>query len=326
MSAIAANVFSGLMNEITPAITKSTPNSPQIQRSRARPASANANCWKPRTKNISPIRTPTVVIEAWSNWRMTSAISDPGDPEDEPQPPEPREPPEDRATLARAHNRASFHSGDSSVRAGTALLQPFAVTADFPRSGPQMIDQRPMWMPIRSGIPLTMRVIGSGVAVLLLGRSLRRIARPDDRPARVAERLGRDADGRRVDDRRARWARRGGRAPSRRARGRPCCEGADAVAGVAEAGEAALAEACGPPAGGSARRRSGRPTRGSIGAPLELREEPAQVGLDLGGDAGVDLGAAVDVRAADDPAAAPAEGDPAVGGGAEVVDHVAASR
>ena len=42
MSAIAANVFSGLMNAITPAITKSTPKSPKSQPPRStRPAIAN---------------------------------------------------------------------------------------------------------------------------------------------------------------------------------------------------------------------------------------------------------------------------------------------
>src|SRR3954451_21913740 len=43
--------------------------------------------------------------------------------------------------------------------------------------------------------------------------------------------------------------------------------------------------------------------------------------LDLPGDAGVDLRAAIDPAPGHEPAAAPAERDPPVRGGAEVLDH-----
>ena len=50
-------------------------------------------------------------------------------------------------------------------------------------------------------------------------------------------------------------------------------------------------------------------------------EEAAHVRLDLAGEPGVDLAAPADPRPGDDHPAAPAEGDPPVGGRPEVVDH-----
>ena len=39
-------------------------------------------------KNITPMSTPTVVIDAWSNWRIDQADRDPEDSGHQPEPPE----------------------------------------------------------------------------------------------------------------------------------------------------------------------------------------------------------------------------------------------
>ena len=74
MSASAANVFSGLISAITPAIRNSTPNRPYSQPPRSTMAMI-MNCWKPEARNIAPTRIPTVVIDAWSNCRITRPIT-----------------------------------------------------------------------------------------------------------------------------------------------------------------------------------------------------------------------------------------------------------
>ena len=99
---------------------------------------------------------------------------------------------------------------------------------------------------------------------------------------------------------------------------------ADAVAGVAGGGEGAAA------AQRHDHRQVGRRgvDRASPGvgeaALAEAREVVAEVGGGEADDIGVQLGAAAQARAHRDPAPAPAEHDPAVGGGAEVVEQGAA--
>ena len=99
------------------------------------------------------------------------------------------------------------------------------------------------------------------------------------------------------------------------------CDGADAVAGVAEGAEDPVR------ADLHRHRQVGgrdvdRPAPGvGDGAALEPGEEGAQVGDDLVDDGGVVLGQPAQAGAAGDPAAAPAEGDAPVGRGAEVVQH-----
>ena len=71
MSASAAKVFSGLMNAITPATRNSTPKMANSHLPcSAMPASAKFCSAVPR--NMTPTMTPTVVIEAWSNCRITT--------------------------------------------------------------------------------------------------------------------------------------------------------------------------------------------------------------------------------------------------------------
>src|SRR5919201_6857039 len=57
-------------------------------------------------------------------------------------------------------------------------------------------------------------------------------------------------------------------------------------------------------------------------SPVAKRREEAVKGLrQLGNRRTIDLGAATEAGARDDPSAPPAEGDPPVGRGAEVVEH-----
>ena len=72
MSAIAAKVFSGLMKASTAAIRKRTPKIANSQRPRSARV-ASVKFWAEAPRNIRPMITPTVVIEASSNWRMTTA-------------------------------------------------------------------------------------------------------------------------------------------------------------------------------------------------------------------------------------------------------------
>src|SRR5215207_2780876 len=53
---------------------------------------------------------------------------------------------------------------------------------------------------------------------------------------------------------------------------------------------------------------------------VQRREHADQSAFDLGGDAGIDLGASVQAGARHYPASAPPEGDPAIRGRAEVLD------
>ena len=97
-----------------------------------------------------------------------------------------------------------------------------------------------------------------------------------------------------------------------------------AVAGVAGGGEGAVAaqgEDQGEVGGGGVDRAA--PGVGE-GAALEAGEVVPEVVAVSGDDVGVELGAAVQAGAHRDVAAAPAEGDAAVGRGAEVVDQGAA--
>jgi hypothetical protein len=75
MSAIPAKVFSGLISEMIPAITSSTPKKTSTQRATPPTIAARPSCWTPEIRNIAPIKTPTVVTEAWSNCRMTRAMT-----------------------------------------------------------------------------------------------------------------------------------------------------------------------------------------------------------------------------------------------------------
>ena len=70
MSAIPANVSSGLTKQTTPAITNSTPNSAHSQRSDSATA-ARTKFWTLASRNMRPTRTPIVVTEASSNCRRT---------------------------------------------------------------------------------------------------------------------------------------------------------------------------------------------------------------------------------------------------------------
>ena len=64
MSAIAANVFSGLMKAMIPATISSTANSHITSWSQPPTRAPNMNCWKPEMTNMIPTSTPTVVTEA----------------------------------------------------------------------------------------------------------------------------------------------------------------------------------------------------------------------------------------------------------------------
>ena len=63
MSAIAANVFSGLMNEITAAARNRSPNSANSHFIRSVSA-ARAKFCAETPRNMIPTMTPTVVIDA----------------------------------------------------------------------------------------------------------------------------------------------------------------------------------------------------------------------------------------------------------------------
>jgi hypothetical protein len=59
-------------------------NTPKIQYSHRRPRSTSVeipNIWSEVRRNISPMRIPTVLIEAWSNWRITSPTATQNTPE-----------------------------------------------------------------------------------------------------------------------------------------------------------------------------------------------------------------------------------------------------
>ena len=67
MSATPAKVSSGRMSEITPAIPNSTAKIHRITRLAPPVTAPSASCWAAETRNMTPIRTPTVVTDAWSN-------------------------------------------------------------------------------------------------------------------------------------------------------------------------------------------------------------------------------------------------------------------
>ena len=167
-----------------------------------------------------------------------------------------------------------------------------------------------------------MTLRGSGLPVELLRPLLAKQGVADDRAADVAEGLRRDLDLRVLDDREARVV----VAAVEGERGEDVADhprGAHAVARVAEDVMDAFVERADHR--GVVGRDVDRPAP-RVGDPpsLELREEAGEVGRDLGGDVGVDLGVPAEARAVDHPPSAPAEGDPPVVGGAEVMEHVAA--
>ena len=64
----------GIGEEMTAETTKTPPKSAQAQRIGTSNV-ASAKFSMPTTRNMSPTRTPTVVTDAWSNCRMTSAAA-----------------------------------------------------------------------------------------------------------------------------------------------------------------------------------------------------------------------------------------------------------
>ena len=98
--------------------------------------------------------------------------------------------------------------------------------------------------------------------VLLLGQLLAQDRPADDRPAGVAEGLGRDLHPRRVDDRERACTRRVARAPATPASARPSARGRPRCR-CSRSRRSCARRRCGSPAGGSARRRSARPRRAS---------------------------------------------------------------
>ena len=74
MSARPAKVASGLMKQMTPAITNSTPNNAHSQRHESATV-ASVSCWAPAKTNIRPMMIPIVVTDAWSNCSTTSAAT-----------------------------------------------------------------------------------------------------------------------------------------------------------------------------------------------------------------------------------------------------------
>ena len=176
-----------------------------------------------------------------------------------------------------------------------------------------------MWIPIRSGIPAT--AASAGRRAGLPPRGARGAgSRAGSRPADVAERLGRDADRRRLDD--ASRLASSWRSSASEASERPSmCDGADAVARVAEARSGLPGSSCRSPAGGSARRRSARPRRARSARPRAPGRSGPGGARPRATTSGSRSAWPCSPGAEADPAAAPAERDPPVGGGAEVVDH-----
>ena len=91
MSASAANVFSGLISATIPAAMNRTPKSQKNQLHAVDQRRDRELLEARSTRNMIPTITPTVVIEAWSNWRIDQADERPADPEHEPEPPHPRD-------------------------------------------------------------------------------------------------------------------------------------------------------------------------------------------------------------------------------------------
>src|SRR5271166_6629599 len=75
ISAKSTNVLTGLIRATTPAAVISTPKSPHSQRVPLESSAARANSSAANSRNISPVSTPTVVTEAWSNLSTTAAIT-----------------------------------------------------------------------------------------------------------------------------------------------------------------------------------------------------------------------------------------------------------
>ena len=63
---------SGFAKQTPPATMKSTPKAIQAQRKRSA-RTATTICWAPENRNMIPTITLTVVTDAASNWRITSA-------------------------------------------------------------------------------------------------------------------------------------------------------------------------------------------------------------------------------------------------------------
>ena len=67
-------MFPGLINAITPATTNNTPNSADSQ-PRDGATAAIANCCRAKSRNMTPMSTPTAVTDTWSNCSTTSPIT-----------------------------------------------------------------------------------------------------------------------------------------------------------------------------------------------------------------------------------------------------------
>jgi hypothetical protein len=67
MSAIPAKVSFGRINEMIPAITNSTAKIHRIHCMAPPAIEPKKKFCTPATRNMIPMSTPTVVIEAWSN-------------------------------------------------------------------------------------------------------------------------------------------------------------------------------------------------------------------------------------------------------------------
>ena len=164
-------------------------------------------------------------------------------------------------------------------------------------------------------------VSAPGPAAPLERRLLAQDRAADDRPADVAERLRRDPQRRRVDEREA----AGLVAAVERQRGQRAADhvrGADAVAGVAEARSGSPGSSSAITGRWLGETSIGPPQAWSIRRPVEPGEEAAAGGARPRRLTPGSTSARPSVRAPKTTrAAAPAEGDPPVGGGAEVVDH-----
>ena len=74
MSAIAVKVFSGLMNDKIAAIMNRNAKMPNSHWPLSAIAAITA-FWAAAPRNMIPMITPTVLTEAWSNWRITTAAT-----------------------------------------------------------------------------------------------------------------------------------------------------------------------------------------------------------------------------------------------------------
>ena len=111
MSASAANVFSGLISEMTPAAMNRTPKSPYSHCPRSTSA-AIAKCWMPVAEEHQPDEDADGGDRRLVELQDDHADHRPTDPEDQPQPPQAGDPLDDLARLwildRRFHADAPF--------------------------------------------------------------------------------------------------------------------------------------------------------------------------------------------------------------------------